>query len=170
MCARMLEGAELRLNTDFLSDRDGYEAMAKKTVYTGPIDAYFGYACGELGYRGLSFETEVLRGVENYQGCAVVNYTDREIPYTRIIEHKHFEFGTQPDTVITREYPQVWRRGEEPYYPLGDGKNAALYERYREMSAQRKHLILGGRLAEYRYYDMDDVILRALEASDAEFA
>ena len=170
MCARMLEGAELRLNTDFLLDRDGFEAMAKKTVYTGPIDAYFGYCHGELGYRSLRFETEVLCGVENYQGCAVVNYTDRETPYTRIIEHKHFESGAQPDTVITREYPQAWRRGEEAYYPLGGEANAALYEKYREMSAQRKRLILGGRLAEYRYYDMDDVILRALEAADAEFA
>ncbi len=134
-------------------------------VYTGPIDAYFDYALGALEYRSLRFETETL-DTENYQGCAVVNYTERDIPYTRIIEHKHFVFGTQQKTVITREYPSDWKPGMEPYYPVNDTKNQALYEAYREMGA-REPVIFGGRLGEYRYYDMDKVIESAMARARA---
>lgn len=135
----------------------------KKVLYTGMIDEYFGYSLGALEYRSLRFEQEELAGVENYQGNAVVNYTEREIPYTRIIEHKHFEFGTQPDTVITKEYPAEWKKGDEPYYPVNDAKNNALFERYSELAASERNIIFGGRLGQYKYYDMDKVIAAALE-------
>ena len=131
------------------------------------MDSYYGYQFGQLEYRSLRFETEVL-DLENYQGVAVVNYTDRELPYTRIIEHKHFEFGIQPETVITREYPAAWKKGMEPYYPINDEKNQKLYCRYKALADMEKNVIFGGRLAEYRYYDMDKVIASALECSERE--
>jgi len=156
---------DILLNTDYLADKEGWNLRADAVVYTGPIDAYFDYALGALEYRSLRFETETL-DTENYQGCAVVNYTERDIPYTRIIEHKHFVFGTQQKTVITREYPSDWKPGMEPYYPVNDTKNQALYEAYREMGA-REPVIFGGRLGEYRYYDMDKVIESAMARARA---
>lgn len=141
-----------------------------RVVYTGMIDEYFDYCLGELQCRSLRFETEALEGCENYQGNAVVNYTEREVPYTRIIEHKHFEFGTQPDTIITREYPAAWKRGDEPYYPINDERNGRLYERYAELAKQEEGVLFGGRLGQYRYYDMDKVIAEALKMAEAELA
>ncbi len=168
---KMLEGAEVRLNTDFLANRDELCKEAEKVIYTGLIDEYFDYCYGPLEYRSLRFENEKL-DMDNFQGNAVVNYTEYEIPYTRIIEHKHFEeFGSyerrsDPDaTVITREYPAEWKKGDEPYYPVNNEKNNALYEKYREL-ALKSGTFFGGRLGKYRYYDMDDVILDALK--DAE--
>jgi UDP-galactopyranose mutase len=137
--------------------------VAQTVVYTGPIDAYFNYTLGQLEYRGLRFETERLEE-ENHQGVAVMNYTDRETPYTRSIEHKHFEFGTQPVTYVTKEYPTDWRPGEEAYYPVNDDMNQALYHQYEKLAKEERNVIFGGRLAEYRYYDMDDVIASALTA------
>lgn len=174
---QLFAGCDLRLGCDFLKQREALSALAEKIVYTGPIDAFFDYSEGELEYRSLRFETELL-DVADYQGNAVVNYTDRETPYTRIIEHKHFEFGTQPKTVITREYPADYVRGMEPYYPVNDEKNQALYQIYREkaeaMNAARKagepELVFGGRLGEYKYYDMDKVIASAFAFCDREFA
>ena len=139
-----------------------------KIVYTGMIDEYFDYCLGELQYRSLRFEEEVLEGCDNYQGNAVVNYTERDIPYTRIIEHKHFEFGTQPDTVITREYPASWKRGDEPYYPINDERNSSLYSEYAELAAKEKNVFFGGRLGQYKYYDMDKVIAEALKLAESE--
>ena len=139
-------------------------AEAAKTVFTGMIDEYFDYSLGALEYRGLKFETEILEAA-NYQGNAVVNYTDYETPYTRIIEHKHFEFGTQPKTVVTREYPQKWVRGEEPYYPMNDDRNNSLYEKYKALADKETDVIFGGRLGQYQYYDMDDVIEAALNCA-----
>ncbi len=136
--------------------------MAEKTVYTGPLDAYFDYKLGILQYRTVRFETEILP-VDNYQGNAVVNYTEREVPYTRIIEHKHFEFGTQPSTVISREYPEEWKPGMEPYYPINDEENEALADQYRALAEAEPDTIFGGRLGTYRYYDMDKVIRLALD-------
>ena len=170
---RMLEGTEVRLMTDFFANRGILAKEAENIVFTGMIDAYYDYCFGELEYRSLRFETEVL-DMENYQGNAVVNYTEYEVPYTRIIEHKHFEYGCQggyggdgsgvsDKTVITREYPATWSRGEEPYYPMNDEKNNALYARYRELADQEEHVIFGGRLGMYRYYDMHQVVKEALE-------
>ena len=170
---RMLEGTEVRLMTDFFADREILAKEAENIVFTGMIDAYYDYCFGELEYRSLRFETEVL-DMENYQGNAVGNYTEYEVPYTRIIEHKHFEYGCQggyggdgsgvsDKTVITREYPAAWSRGEEPYYPMNDEKNNALYARYRELADQEEHVIFGGRLGMYRYYDMHQVVKEALE-------
>lgn len=167
MIERMLDGVELRLNTDYLADKEKLDALAEKVIYTGPIDAYFGHCLGNLAYRSVRFETEVL-DMPNYQGNAVINYTDRETPFTRIIEHKHFEFGTQPKTVISREYSSEWHPGDEPYYPVNDEKNSALYEQYRTLAKQEKHVIFGGRLGEYKYYDMDAVIASALDLAKAE--
>ena len=164
----LLDGIEVRTGVDFLKDRVAYQAMAKKIVYTGSIDEYFGYKLGQLEYRGLRFETERLEE-ENHQGVAVVNYTEREIPYTRIIEHKHFEFGTQPVTYITREYPADWHPGEEAYYPVNNECNQSLYQQYAALAKQEPNTIFGGRLAEYKYYDMDDVIKSALERTTREF-
>lgn len=161
MIEKMLAGIDVRLGVDFFENRETLKAEAEKLVFTGMIDAYFDYSLGELEYRGLKFETELL-DMKNYQGNAVVNYTDYETPYTRIIEHKHFEFGTQPKTVITREYPQTWVRGEEPYYPMNDDKNNRLYEKYKELADKETGVIFGGRLGQYKYYDMDDVIEAAL--------
>lgn len=162
MIEKMLEGTEVKLNCDYLSHRAELEKLADKIIYTGPIDVYFDYRYGPLEYRSVRFETEVLDKL-NYQGNAVVNYTDEETPYTRIIEHKFFEFGTQPKTVISREYSSEWKQGEEPYYPVNDEKNVALYEKYKELADKEEHVIFGGRLGEYKYYDMDKVIESALE-------
>ena len=152
----------MRTNTDFFEFRKENPDIAEKIVFTGMIDAYFGYQLGALEYRSVRFETEVL-DCDNYQGNAVVNYTEREVPYTRIIEHKHFEFGKQPKTVISREYSSEWKPGIEPYYPINDEKNNELFEKYRELADQEKNVIFGGRLGNYKYYDMDKVIAAALE-------
>ena len=169
MVANLLEGIEVRLSTDYLENKDELDAMAEKVVYTGPIDAYFDYKLGVLEYRSVRFEHERL-DTDNYQGNAVVNYTEREVPYTRIIEHKHFEFGTQPTTVISKEYPSEWKLGDEPYYPVNDKKNEELANGYRELAAKEENVIFGGRLGEYRYYDMDKVIEAALQAAAAQKA
>ena len=168
MIERMLDGVEVKLEEDFLKNREAFMEQADKIVYTGMIDEYYNYCYGELEYRSLNFETEVLDGVENYQGNAVVNYTEYEVPYTRIIEHKHFTYGTQPDTVITREYPKTWSKGDEPYYPMNDEKNLSLYEKYTELAAKEGNVIFGGRLGMYKYYDMDDTIEAALNCVHAE--
>lgn len=164
MVEKMLEGTDIRLGTDYLENKTELDKLAKKIIYTGPIDAYFGYSLGALEYRSVRFETEVL-DTPNFQGNAVVNYTDRETPWTRIIEHKFFEFGTQPKTVISREYSSEWKAGDEPYYPVNDEKNSALYEKYKAMAEREQNVIFGGRLGEYRYYDMDAVIASALDMS-----
>ncbi|MDR1638874.1 MAG: UDP-galactopyranose mutase, partial [Clostridiales bacterium] len=163
MIERMLDGVKTRLETDFLKDRKSLEKEAKTVIYTGPIDAYFDFRLGYLEYRSLKFESETM-DIPNYQGNAVVNYTDAETPYTRIIEHKHFEFGDQPKTVVTKEYPQDWHPGDEPFYPVNDEKNQALYAKYKEL-AKQESVIFGGRLGQYRYLDMDDTIEEALKAS-----
>lgn len=180
MVDKILQGIEVRTGTSyrkFVTEREtdqGIEAVDaagntyRKVVYTGMIDEYFDYRLGHLEYRSLKFETQELADCDNYQGNAVVNYTEREVPYTRIIEHKHFEFGTQKGTVITREYPAEWHEGDEPYYPMNDAHNNALYEQYRELAKSRPHLIFGGRLGQYKYYDMDKVIAAALQAAEAE--
>lgn len=164
---KLLEGIEIRLNCDYLENREELRPLAEKVIYTGPIDQYFDFCYGPLQYRSLRFETETL-DVENYQGNAVVNYTDRETPYTRIIEHKHFAFGTQPKTVITREYPADWKQGDEPYYAVNDEANNSLYQRYAAKAAEDSSVIFGGRLGEYKYYDMDKVILSALTLVNRE--
>ncbi len=164
---KMLENCDVVLNTDFLEDKEKYLDMAEKCVYTGPIDEYFNYSLGELSYRSLRFETEIL-DKENYQGVAVMNFNEREIPYTRIIEHKHFEFGKQEKTVITREYPQDWNRNLEPYYPVNDEKNNALYAEYQKLAEKEKNIFFGGRLAQYKYYDMDKCIASALAFAESE--
>ncbi len=169
MVDQMFEGAEVRLGVDYLEHKEELDAQAEKIVFTGAIDAYFDYKLGALEYRSVRFETEVL-DTENYQGNAVVNYTDSETPYTRVIEHKHFEFGTQPKTVVSREYSAEWKKGDEPYYPVNDAKNGALYRQYKELAEQEDQVIFGGRLGEYRYYDMDKVIASALELCDRELA
>ena len=167
MVQRMLEGIQVRLGQDYLADKAGWDAQAQKVVYTGPIDAYFGSCYGPLEYRSVRFETEVL-DTPNYQGNAVVNYTDAETPYTRIIEHKHFEFGTQPKTVISREYSAEWKPGDEPYYSVNDQKNGELYARYKALADQEEKTIFGGRLGEYKYYDMDKVVEAALDKAAQE--
>ena len=167
MVANMLQGIEVRLNEDYLAKKDEWDAKAGKVIYTGSIDAYFNFCYGPLAYRSVRFETEVL-DTPNYQGNAVVNYTDRETPYTRIIEHKHFEFGTQPKTVISREYSSEWQPGVEPYYPVNDEANTALYRQYKALADADEKTIFGGRLGEYRYYDMDAVLLSALALVEKE--
>ncbi len=164
MVERMLKGVEVKLGVDYLEHRAEFDGMADRVVYTGQIDRYFDYCEGVLAYRKVRFEQEIL-DCDNYQGNAVVNYTEREVPYTRIIEHKHFEFGTQPKTVISKEYPGEWQKGEEPYYPVNDEKNNAVYEAYKKLAEKERHVVFGGRLGEYRYYDMDKVIGRALETA-----
>ena len=167
----LLEGIEVRLDTDYLEQKEELDRLAETVVYTGPIDAYFGYSLGALEYRSVRFETEVL-DIPNFQGNAAVNYTDRETPWTRIIEHKWFEFGKDeqgldlPKTVISREYSSEWKPGDEPYYPVNDEKNGALYAEYKKMADAEQNVIFGGRLAEYRYYDMDAVIASALQKSE----
>ncbi|MBM6786758.1 UDP-galactopyranose mutase [Collinsella tanakaei] len=164
---KMLEGAEVRTGVDFLEDREAFEGMADLVIYTGPIDAYFGFCFGPLGYRGLRFEHERM-DCPNYQGVAVMNFTDAETPYTRIIEHKHFEFGGQPTTVVSREYPTDWKPGDDPYYPMEDAGNIEKYKRYFELSQRNPKVRFGGRLGEYRYYDMQDTVKSAL-AKTAEW-
>ena len=163
----LLDGIEVRTGVDYNESRVEYEGIARKVVYTGPVDAYFDYKLGQLEYRGLRFETERLEEV-NHQGVAVMNYTEREVPYTRVIEHKHFEFGTQPVTYVTKEYPADWQPGEEAYYPVNNERNQKLYQQYAELAAKEENVIFGGRLAEYKYYDMDDVIKSALECAGRE--
>lgn len=159
---KMLENCDVELNVDYLDNKEKYNSLADKILYTGMIDEYFNYSLGNLDYRTLKFETEILENVENFQGNAVINYTDRETPYTRIIEHKHFEFGTQKDTVITKEYPSNWKIGDEAYYLVNDEKNNTLFEQYRLLAYQETNVIFGGRLGNYKYYDMDKVIIEAL--------
>lgn len=164
----LLKGVNVRLGCDYFDNRAELDSIAKKIVYTGCIDQLFDYEFGELEYRGLRFENERFDDVSDFQGNAVVNYNNREVPFTRIIEHKHFEFGTQDHTVITREYPSDFKKGDEPYYPINDDKNNRLYNRYRERAESIDNLILGGRLAEYSYYDMDDTVEAALLMSKRE--
>lgn len=170
MVGNMLHGIEVKLDVDYLADKEKWDSMAEHVIYTGPIGAYFHYALGPLEYRSVRFETEVL-DIPNFQGNAAVNYTDRETPWTRIIEHKWFEFGKDeqgndlPKTVISREYSSEWKVGDEPYYPVNDEKNAILYAKYRKLADKESNVIFGGRLGEYKYYDMDQVIARALEVS-----
>lgn len=161
MIEKMLKGSEIRLNTDYFANRKELDELAEKTIFTGMIDEFYGQCYGALEYRSLHFETQLL-DEENYQGNAVVNYTEYDIPYTRIIEHKHFEYGSQDKTVITKEYPKQWEAGSEPYYPINDDKNGKLFEKYKEKAEKEKNIIFGGRLAEYRYYDMHNVIEQAL--------
>ena len=173
LVGNLLDGIEVRLNTDYLENKAELDALAEKVVYTGPIDAYFGFRLGYLEYRSVRFETEVL-DQPNFQGNAAVNYTDRETPWTRIIEHKWFEFGKDkdgnnlPKTVISKEYSSEWKPGDEPYYPVNDEKNGALYQKYKELANQEEKVIFGGRLGEYKYYDMDAVIAVALELCERE--
>jgi UDP-galactopyranose mutase len=167
LIANLLGDTEVCLGVDYLAQKAQLDALAKKVIYTGPIDAYFGYRLGALAYRSVRFETETL-DMENYQGNAVVNYTDAETPYTRIIEHKHFTFGTQPKTVISREYSAEWKPGDEPYYPVNDEKNGALYQQYKALAEAEPNVRFGGRLGEYKYYDMDKVIAAALACAKAE--
>ena len=163
---KMLEGIEVRLNTNYFDNREEYNKMADKIIYTGPLDEYFNYSLGELEWRSLKFDTKVL-DTNNYQGNAVVNYTGHEVEYTRVIEHKHFEFDTtSPKTVVTFEYPSDYKEGMEKYYTVNDDKNNSLADKYRELAGKEENVIFGGRLAEYKYYDMDDVIKRALEVAN----
>ena len=170
MVQNMLEGIEVRLNSDYLEDRSSWDALAEKVIYTGPIDAFFSFCYGALEYRSVRFETELL-DIPNFQGNAAVNYTDRETPWTRIIEHKWFEFGKDekgndlPKTVISKEFSSEWKPGDEPYYPVNDAKNGQLYEKYRALADAEQKVVFGGRLGEYKYYDMDQVIASALEAA-----
>ena len=165
---KMLDGCDVKLGVDFLKDKDKYLSLGNKVLYTGMIDEYFNYSLGNLDYRTLRFENEILEDVDDYQGNAVFNYTDRETPYTRIIEHKHFEFNTCKGTVITREYPSDWKLGDEAYYPVNDEKNNTLFEKYKELASKESNVIFGGRLGHYKYYDMDKVIMAALELVELE--
>ena len=164
---KMLEGIEVRLETDFFNNREEFEEIADKIVFTGMIDEFYNYEFGTLEYRSLRFEHEIL-DEENHQGNAVVNYTEYEVPYTRIIEHKHFEYGTQPKTVITREYPAKWSKGDEPYYPINNERNNNMYAKYKELADKERNVIFGGRLAQYKYYDMHHVIEQALNTVKKE--
>lgn len=173
MVENMLEGIEVRLHIDYLRDKEALNALAKKIVYTGPIDAYFDFQLGNLEYRSVRFENEIL-DIPNFQGNAAVNYTDSETPWTRIIEHKWFEFGKDeqgndlPQTVISREYSSEWKPGDEPYYPVNDERNSNLYAQYKALADKEKNIIFGGRLGEYKYYDMDAVIASALNLVEKE--
>lgn len=173
MVEKMLDGIEVRLNEDYLKDRENWNQLAEKVIFTGPIDAYYDYRLGTLEYRSVRFETELL-DIPNFQGNAAVNYTDRETPWTRIIEHKWFEFGKDadgndlPKTVISREYSSEWKPGDEPYYPVNDGKNGSLYQKYKELADKESKVIFGGRLGEYKYYDMDKTIEVALNMAKRE--
>ena len=175
MVEHMLEGIEVRLDVDYLENKDEMDKLAERVVYTGPIDAYFNYSLGYLEYRSVRFENEIL-DKPNFQGNAAVNYTDRETPWTRIIEHKWFEFGKDengndlPKTIISREYSSEWKPGDEPYYPVNDAKNGTLYADYKKLAEGEKNIIFGGRLGEYKYYDMDAVVASALEMSEKELA
>jgi len=165
---KMLKDCDVKLSTDYFEFIKQNKNIAAKTVFTGQIDEFFGFTLGELQFRTVRFDTEVL-DEQNYQGNAVVNYTSADVPYTRIIEHKHFEFGTQPKTVISKEYSTEWKQGIEPYYPINDDKNNILYKQYEQLAKTRPDVIFGGRLGAYKYYDMDKVILAAFDAVDAEF-
>jgi UDP-galactopyranose mutase len=167
MVEKMLVGADIRLGVDYLENREELDALCDRVIYTGPIDSYFGYEYGPLEYRSVRFETELL-DTDNFQGNAVVNYTDGETPYTRIIEHKHFEFGTQSKTVISKEYSQEWQPGIEPYYPVNDEANGELYKKYKLLADREEKTVFGGRLGQYRYYDMDAVIASALDLAKGE--
>ena len=173
MVERMLKGIEVRLGVDYLENRGEFKGLAEKVIYTGPIDAYFEYCLGNLEYRSVRFENEIL-DTSNYQGNAAVNYTDLDAPWTRIIEHKWFEFGKSENgeeiskTVISREYSSEWKVGDEPYYPINDRKNSDLYAKYKNLSKQESNVIFGGRLGEYKYYDMDQVIAVALDTAKRE--
>ena len=169
MVENLLDGIEVRLGEDYLEKKAEYDALAERIVYTGAIDAYFDYKLGALEYRSVRFENEVL-DMPNFQGKAAVNYTDAETPSTRIIEHKWFEFGDQPKTVISREYSSEWKVGDEPYYPVNDEKNGKLYAEYKKLAEAENNIIFGGRLGEYKYYDMDAVIASALEMCEKELA
>lgn len=170
MVENLLDGIEVKVNTDYFEDKEKWDSIADKVIYTGAIDAYFDYSLGNLEYRSVRFENEVL-DIPNFQGNAAVNYTDRETPWTRIIEHKWFEFGKDengndlPKTIISREYSSEWKPGDEPYYPVNDEKNTELYRKYRELADKEDKVIFGGRLGEYKYYDMDAVIASALKLS-----
>lgn len=166
---KLLAKSDIVLNTDYNKNRSEFTGNAEKIVYTGPIDEYFDYCLGKLEYRGLKFTTERL-DMENYQGVAVMNFTDSDTAYTRIIEHKHFEFGTQPVTYVTKEYPSNWHKGDEAYYPVNNSKNRKLYNKYKQLAQNDKNTIFGGRLAEYKYYDMDKVIASALCAAGLEYS
>lgn len=165
----LIDGADLQLNTDFNSNKEAYRKLADKIVYTGTLDSYFDYCFGKLEYRSLKFENEI-KDIPNYQGVAVMNFTDRETPYTRIIEHKHFEFGKQTSTIITKEYPVEWHEGMEPYYPVNNQQNQNLYNQYALLAHQEHNFVYGGRLAEYKYYDMDKVVSSALALSEMELS
>lgn len=160
---KLLEGCEVRLDTDYLGNRDFFDSLADKTVFTGQIDAFYNYRFGELDFRSLRFEHKLLEGVRDFQGNAVVNYTEAEIPYTRCIEHKHFEFGQQPDTLITYEFSRKWEKGAAPYYPINNERNNKLYSQYTELALQESNVIFGGRLAEYKYYDMHQIVENVLK-------
>ena len=160
---KMLEKAEILLKTDFITQKDYFKSLADRVLYTGPIDEYFGFCFGNLAFRSLTFDHQLLEGEENFQGNAVFNYTSAVVPYTRIIEHKHFEFGTQPDTVISYEYPKTWNYGDEPYYPINDDHNNNLYAKYKELAVQEKNVSFAGRLGEYKYYDIDKIVEQVLD-------
>lgn len=166
---KMLAGIEIKLNVDFFAEREYYESLAENIVFTGMIDEYFGYQFGKLEYRSLKFENELLN-TPNYQGNAVVNYTESEVPFTRIIEHKHFEFGSQEKTYITREYSKEYKEGDEPYYPINDLRNNEIYEQYKALANQKSNVIFGGRLAQYKYFDMHNIIAEALTCVDMHFS
>ena len=159
---KMLDGVEVRLNTDYLAQKEHFNSLADRVLYTGPIDAYFDFCLGNLDFRSLRFDHQLKEGVENFQGNAVFNYTSSDEPYTRIIEHKHFEFGKQPDTVITYEYPKAWQPGDEPYYPVNDDRNNNLYLKYKALAEKEQNVCFGGRLGEYKYYDMDKIVEQVL--------
>ena len=167
---KMLEGSDVELGVDYLKEKDKYDSMAKKVLFTGMIDEYFNYNLGNLEYRTLKFENEVLEDVDNYQGVAVMNFTSHEQKYTRIIEHKHFEFNDCKGTVITKEYPSAWKLGDEAYYPVNDDRNSKLYKEYEELAKKEKNVLFGGRLGQYKYYDMDKVIDAALDMVEKEKA
>jgi UDP-galactopyranose mutase len=168
MIEKMFGDAEIRLNTDYLADKASFDKLADHVVYTGPIDAYYSFSLGALEYRTISFDTQIL-DEENHQGNAVVNYTDRETPYTRVIEHKHFEFGKQPKTVLSYEYSKEFEIGDEPYYPIEEKTNLERYAKYRELADAEKNVTIGGRLGTYKYYDMDQVIEQALNCAEKHF-
>lgn len=167
ICEKMLANAEVRLGTDYFANKTEFDACADKIIFTGMIDEFYNYKFGELEYRSLRFETETMN-IENYQGNAVVNYTEYEVPYTRIIEHKHFEYGNQPKTIVTREYPSTWKKGDEPYYAVNNERNNSLYLKYKELADKEGKVIFGGRLGMYKYFDMDDTIAAALELTAKE--
>ena len=163
MIEKMLSGIEVRLNCDYFKNKEELDNIANKIIYTGPIDEYYNYSLGNLEYRSIRFETEILN-TNNYQGNAVINYTDYDVPYTRIIEHKHFEFDiTSPKTVISKEFSSTWKLGDEPYYPVNNDRNNELYKKYKELSQHENKVFFGGRLGGYKYYDMDDTIMAAFE-------